>query len=171
MISTLYGCPAASRRVVAVAAVLLEALERVVGLHLGLHLSLDGLEVGRGQWSRQVEVVVEAVADGGTDAQLGVGEQLKHGRRHDVRGRMPHRVERCVGTRIEQLRRGGADLISVDGHGPKEYRKPPVSLARLDRLEGLERLGAGRAVVDGAAQGGTEGILEGRVDAIRNTDR
>jgi hypothetical protein len=143
------------------AAVLLESLERVVGADLDPHLLLDRLQVGGGQRSRQVEVVVEAVADGRTDAQLRVGEDLEHGRGHDVRGRMAHRVQRVMGARIQQLRRGGADLISVEGHE-----------CLLDWLEGFEGLRAGGAMVNGAAQRWTEWILEGRLarSAIRTGD-
>ncbi len=53
----------------------------------------------------QVEVVVEAVADGGADSQLRIGEQLEHGGGHDVRRRMAHGVETIMGARIEQLLR------------------------------------------------------------------
>ena len=58
-------------------------------------------------------------------------------------------AERVVGTRVQQLRCGGADLISVEDH-------PSL----LDWLEGFERLPAAGAMVDGAAQGRAERILK-----------
>ncbi len=60
-----------------------EALAALLDL---LHLLLDGLEVIGVEGLLDVEVVVEAVLDGRADAQLGFGEQLLHGLRHDVRG-------------------------------------------------------------------------------------
>src|SRR3954469_14160011 len=42
------------------------ALERFRFLAVGRHATLDLREVVRRQWSRQVEVIVEAVLDGGT---------------------------------------------------------------------------------------------------------
>ena len=81
----------------------LAPLERQVGGHLRTHALLDRLQVGRRQGARQVEVVVEAVADGRTDPQLGLRKELEDGRRHDMRRRMAHRVEPVVSARIEQL--------------------------------------------------------------------
>ena len=143
-------------------AILLVALEWQVRGDLGSHLLLDRLQVGRGQRARQVEVVVEAVLDGRTDPQPCVGKQFEHGRRHDVRRRMAHRIQVVMGAGVQQLGRGRADLVSIQGHG-----------SLLDRFERFERLAAARAMVNGPAQGRTERILEGRLPraAIRTRDR
>lgn len=79
-----------------------EALAALLDL---LHLLLDGLEVIGGEGPGDVEVVVEAVPDRRADAQLGLGEQLLHGLRHDVRGGVAQDV---------QAVRGG-DLHGLDG--------------------------------------------------------
>ena len=92
----------------------LGALEWQVGGDLLAHAGLDRLQVGRGQGARQVEVVVEAVADGGPDPQLGSGEQVEHGRRHDMRGRVAHRVEPIMGAGIQELGRRRSDLVAID---------------------------------------------------------
>ena len=83
------------------------------------HLRLDLLEVRGRQRARQVEVVVEAVLDGRTDAELRLGEELEDGRSHHVRGAVPHGRQAVLRTRRE--RRGGVlgDLVSVDCHAPK----------------------------------------------------
>ena len=56
---------------------ILRVLEGQVRGLLLAHLRLDLLEVGRRQRPRQVEVVVEAVADGRTDAELRVREDAR----------------------------------------------------------------------------------------------
>ena len=72
----------------------LRADERLIRLDDLAHLGLDALEVvvaerlGVGQ----LEVVVEAVLDGGTDRELRAGEQPRHRLGHDVRGRVPKHV-------------------------------------------------------------------------------
>ena len=58
----------------------LGVLEGQAGLLLLAHEALDLLEVGRRQGSRQVEVVIEAILDCRTDAELRVGEDLQHRR-------------------------------------------------------------------------------------------
>ena len=83
------------------------------------HLRLDLLEVGGRQRTRQVEVVVEAVLDGRTDAELRLREELQDGGSHHVRGAVPHGRQAVLRARRE--RRGGVlgDLVSVDCHAPK----------------------------------------------------
>ena len=95
------------QRSVSIGVLVYGVLGAVGGLLLA-HLRLDLLEVGGRERSWQVEVVVEAVLDGGTDAELRVGEELEHGRGHHVRRAVPHRGEvvGCVGS----------DLVPVDGH-------------------------------------------------------
>ncbi len=89
------------------------------------HLRLDLLEVGRRQRPRQVEVVVKAILDGRTDAELRVGEELEHGRGHHVCRAVSHRRE--VILRAGGERRAGVlrDLVSVDCHGPKRSASGP----------------------------------------------
>ena len=80
--------------------------------------SICSRSAGR-QRPRQVVVVVEAIPDGRTDAELRVREDLEHRRGHHVRGAVPHRGEVILGPGRE---RGGGvlgDLVSVDRHAPK----------------------------------------------------
>jgi hypothetical protein len=95
----------------------LRMLEGKVGSLLLLHLRLDLLEVGRRERAGQVEVVVEAVLDGRTDAELRRGEQFQNGRGHHVGGRMPHGGQVVPQARCE--RRLLADIVRVDRHGSK----------------------------------------------------
>ncbi len=67
------------------------------------HPALDRLQVLRGERRLDVEVVVEPVLHGRADTQLGLREQLLHGLRHDVRGRMPHDVPAVVAGVIHRL--------------------------------------------------------------------
>ena len=66
-----------------------------------------------------VEVVVEAVVDGRTDAELGVRVDLLHGLRHDVRGGVTEDVEAV----------GRGDLDSFDGVGIGHRRRLVLQLA------------------------------------------
>ncbi len=75
----------------------LRVLEGQVGGLLLAHLGLDLLEVGGRQRPRQVEVVVEAVLDRRTDAELRVREELQDGRGHHVRRAVPHGGEPILG--------------------------------------------------------------------------
>ena len=94
-------------------------LERQVGGLLLAHLGLDLLEVGGRQRARQVEVVIEAVLDGGTDAELRLGEELEHGRGHHVRRAVTHRGEVVAVARPQVGRGVAAQLVRVDRHAPK----------------------------------------------------
>ena len=86
----------------------LGALER---LRLGddlAHARLDRLEVLGRERPGHVEVVVEAVLDGGADGDLRHREELDHRLGHDVRGRVPQDVERVgapVGDDLDASRR------------------------------------------------------------------
>jgi hypothetical protein len=66
----------------------LAAGEVLPGPHDLLHLLLEGGEVLGRERPLGIEVVVEAVLDRRADAQPGAGEQLLHGLREDVRGRV-----------------------------------------------------------------------------------
>ena len=82
-----------------------EALAALLDL---LHLLLDGLEVLGRERLLDVEVVVEAVLDRRADAELGLGEQLLHGLRHDVRGGVAQDVEAVLGGDLD-----GLDVVAV----------------------------------------------------------
>ena len=72
----------------------LRAREGVVAAHDGAHPLLDVRQVLRAQRPRKLEVVVEAVVDGGADGELRLGELLQHRLRHDVGEGVPHGQER-----------------------------------------------------------------------------
>src|SRR5437867_59600 len=69
-------------------------LEGRVSLHHLAHLLFDLPEVVGRECPREVEVVVEAVLNGRPETELRAREQLEHRAGHDVRGRVPQRVER-----------------------------------------------------------------------------
>ncbi len=83
------------------------AHERFRFLAVGRHAALDLREIVRRQWARQIEVVVEAVLDGGTDPEPGVREDLQHRFRHQVGRRVAH---------ARQLVRPGVLQIDRDVH-------------------------------------------------------
>ena len=58
------------------------------------HLLLDALQVFGAERLAAVEIVVEAVLHGRSDAQLGVGEQFEHRGGQQVRGGVPVDVQR-----------------------------------------------------------------------------
>ena len=104
--SSLYGSSASSSRAVLVGDHAAgEALPALLDL---LHLLLDGLEVLGRERLLDVEVVVEAVLDRRADAQLGLGEELLHGLRHDVRGGVAQDVQAVLGGDLDRL-----DLVAV----------------------------------------------------------
>ena len=83
--------------------------ERLVRLDDLAHLGLDAFEVvvAERRATREFEVVVEAVLDGGPDRELGSGEQSGHGLRHHVRGRVAQHVA-ALGCARRDDRDGGA---------------------------------------------------------------
>ena len=104
--SSLYGSSASSSR--AASSVTTRREKRWPALLDLLHLLLDGLEVLGREGLLDVEVVVEAVLDRRADAQLGLGEELLHGLRHDVRGGVAQDVETVLGGDLD-----GLDLVAV----------------------------------------------------------
>ena len=95
-------------------------LEAKVGGLLLAHLRLDLLEVGGRQRPRQIEVVVEAVLDGRTDAELRVGEDVEHRGRHHVRRAVAHRGEVVFGPGTQSAADASwVALVSVDRHAPE----------------------------------------------------
>jgi hypothetical protein len=89
-------------------------LEGQVGGLLLAHLCLDLLEVGRRQWSRKVEVVVEAILDRRTDAQPGLRKELNHGGGHHVRRAVTHGREVVLRSGSEGGARVLGDLVGFD---------------------------------------------------------
>ena len=89
------------------------------------HLLLDLLEVLGRERSGAVEIVVKAVVDGRADAELGLGIQLEHRRRQQVRGRVPVHLER-LGIL------GGQDLqAGVLSRGRVRSYSSPLTLATM----------------------------------------
>ena len=82
---------------------LLAELERVVGGDALAHPRLDGGQVLRGQRSRQQEVVVEAIVDDRTDAELRAREQVQDGLCQHVRGAVAHRPELAGRAVVHEL--------------------------------------------------------------------
>ena len=137
-----------------------EAREQLVSLHAVLpherdiaredaaHLLLDPFEiVGRDRLG-ELEVVVEAVGDGGPDRDLGVGPQVQHRLRHHVRGRMPEHRQRglvAVGQDADRLavvhRQAEVAHLAVDLHRDCRIGQP-----RADRSR---RIAPRRALVEG----------------------
>ena len=89
------------------------------------HALLDGLEVVGVERLGDVEVVVETVGDGWSDAELGL-VQLLHRLRHDVRGGVAHDVEP-----VRAAERHGLDL-GVGFRGPGEVAELAVGVADDD---------------------------------------
>ena len=79
------------------------AHERLIGVDELAHAVLDLREVGLGDRTRQLEVVVEAVLDGRADRVSGAGPQVAHGLRQHVRRRMPQDVETVGVGRQDRL--------------------------------------------------------------------
>ena len=137
------------------------AREALVGLDDVLHALLEGAEVLRGERTLHVEVVVEAVPDGRTDAQLGLGEQLLHRLREHVGGRVPE-----DGTSVLGVDRHCGDLVTVR-EDVGQVLELALDAGHHDRSVG-EQVGGRGAVGDrplfGAAVGREDGDL-GHVDS------
>ena len=74
----------------------LAMLEGEVARDRGAHPLLDPGQVLIGERPRKVEVVVEAIGDRRAEAELRLREELQDRTGHNVRGRMPERIERLV---------------------------------------------------------------------------
>ena len=108
----------------------------MVGRDALAHALLDRHEVVGRERARQLEVVVEAILDRRTDAELRSRKQVKDRLGHDVRRRVAHRVELVLGTGVQQLlgraALGGledSDLRPVRQaarHPPKRPPRSPV---------------------------------------------
>ncbi len=84
------------------------AFEALRGLDDALHVLLDRLQILRRERLGHVEVVVEAVFDHRSHAELRVGADLLHGLRHDMRRGVAH--DRDAIRRIERDR---FDFVTV----------------------------------------------------------
>jgi hypothetical protein len=93
-----------------------------------LHLLLDGLEILGRERPLDVEVVVEAVLDRRADAQLGLGEQLLHGLRHDVRGGVAQDVQAVGGGDLD-----GLDLLPSFTSYARSLSSPATRAAMIER--------------------------------------
>ena len=69
------------------------------------HPGLNAGEVSLGEGDLAVDVVEEAAVGSGAVAELGFGEELEDGRRHDVRGGVAHDLERGGIVFFEELQR------------------------------------------------------------------
>ena len=79
---------------------------RDVLLHQFLHLLLDLLQVFRRERRGAIEIVKESGVGRRPVAQLGLGKQFEHGRRQQMRGRMPVNFKR-LGIAIGQQAKVG----------------------------------------------------------------
>jgi hypothetical protein len=86
------------------------AHERRVLLLIGGHTPLDLLQIFWRQGAGEIEVVIEPMLDGGADAEFGVGKDLQHCFRHQVRRRVPH-ARQLVGAGILHIDR---DIHALD---------------------------------------------------------
>ena len=132
------------------------AHERLVGLDDGGHLLLDGAEVVGRERARQLEVVEEAVLGGGTERDLGAGEQLLDGLGHHMRAGMAHDAERLGRFGRDDLH-GGAVV-----NGGVEIDRRAVDLAG-------ER-GLRQARADGGGHVGDRGSLGELLDGSVGKD-
>src|SRR5450830_461910 len=153
----------------------LGARHRQVLAHDPGHLLLDTPEVGVGDGLGGLEVVVEAVLDGGADGVLRAREQAQDGLRHDVRRGVPQHVD---GFGVIALERDDVDAVAVvqrggdvdeagdvgRGGGGHTARDGGFRQSRADRRRRIEH---GRAV--GEFQGGAigEGDLHGDTGPLR----
>ena len=97
--------------------------EPLAGLDDLLHGRLQRGQVVRGERHVDVEVVVEAVGDRRTDAQLGLRVQLLHGLGQHVRGGVPDDRATVLGVRAD------GDDLDVGLRGPGQVAQPALAVA------------------------------------------
>ena len=124
----------------------LEALDRLVLAHDLGHLLLDARQVGLGDGLGKLEVVVEAVLDGGADGVPGAREQADDGLRHDVRRGVALDVD---GVGVLCLERDDVEAVAVVQRG-----------GRVDQQGDVRVGGGGHAARDG-------GLGQARADRRR----
>ncbi len=134
------------------------AVERLLRGDDVAHLGLDGLEVLGCERAADLEVVVEAVLDRGTDAEVGAREQFENRLRHHVRGRVAEQVD-GLGVTLGHDRH-----LCAIGHHRGQVDHPPIDAAG-DRRGGETRADSGCHIGDGRT-------LEHGLDAaVRQRDR
>ena len=129
--------------------------ERNVGGHDGAHFLFDGFQIFGGEGTGSVEVVVEALVDGGTDGHLHAGEELLHGGGHDMRGGMTQELET-----FGFVHGDGSGLDSIGGHFCGEIEKSfSFSSLHTAGKSGLEPF-AGKSLLQHIGTGAAEGGLD-----------
>ncbi len=131
------------------------------------HLLLDAREVGLGDGLGELEVVVEAVLDGGADGVLGAREEAQDGLRHDVRSGVAQDVD---GVGVVTLQGDDGDLVALvqrRGEVDEAAERRSACGVRRARPGGRDAARDGgfrQARADGGrrvAHGGAVGELEG----------
>ena len=107
-------------------------LERNRGINDALHFRFNGFELIGRKRRFHVEIVVEAVFDGGTDGHLGGGEELLDGRGHDVRGGMADEAQPFGGVGSN---RSQGESLGSSGDRRSQIQKRIAGLAGNRRLE------------------------------------
>ena len=132
------------------------AHERLVGVDVGLHRRLDlgEVRVVDDDAVGEVEVVVEAVLDGGADADLHARIELEHRGGEHMSGVVANERERLLPTPVgEDLELGRVRAV-LGGQRAREVAQLTVDLdgqrcARQPRPDGRGGVGARGAVVEG----------------------
>jgi hypothetical protein len=128
-------------------AVDLLAFEALVLLDDALHLPLDPLEVLGRERALDVEVVIEAVGDRGTDRVFGSGIELEHCLCKDVGARVSDDLATLFGV-------GGDDLdLGVFGRDVREVPLTSVDPER-ERRARFHLFGESEAVLGSVCEGG-----------------
>ena len=107
-------------------------LERNRGINDALHFRFDGFELIGRKRRFHVEIVVEAVFDGGADGHLGGGGELLDGRSHDVRGGMADEAQPFGGVGSN---RSQGESLGSSGDRRSQIQKRIAGLAGNRRLE------------------------------------
>ena len=84
------------------------------------HALLQRLEIFRRERARHIEVVVEAIGDGRSDAELGLGEHVLHRLGQHVGGGVANDAAAVVGVG------GHRDDVDVGVGRPREVAQPPL---------------------------------------------
>ena len=129
--------------------------EGMVGTDDFAHALLDGLDLVRGEGLGNIEVVVEAVVDGGPETDTGIGDQFAHGGGQDMGGRVAQHAERfrvAVGEEAHGLA-VGEGAVQVDDFAVDRRGEGGAGETRADLGGEGGRAGA-RGQRDGAAVGG-----------------
>ncbi len=126
------------------------ALEGLIGGHDLRHLGLEGLEVLGRERLVDLEVVVEAVVDGGAEPDPGARADLAHGGGQHVGGRVPEHgqglgilLREDAQPRVGEERLHQPDRLVVGDGGERGLGE-----ARPDRRRDVTRRGAGLHLED-----------------------